>query len=394
MIRVSSESNTYSLSVCMIVKDEEVFLPRCLESIKGVADQIIIIDTGSTDQTVDIAREYTQYVYFHPWEGDFSRHRNQSLGYATGDWILVVDADEELLADHSQVRCELNDSTTDAVAARIINKNSGSGKDISFDSIRFFRNHQGFHYQGVVHNQLVGPKRIELSDIKILHHGYARGKEVTLKKHQRTRVLLKRQIAQDPGNLFALINLSVSYLSVGDHSAALSYATTAIKIIEREDISSYLFRHAYIVACRILLIMNQVLQAEEVCQRSLDRYGYDPEILSSMIIINIRQNRWSRALKCGNRYLESKDQPSQPDRIRYGSSLVASYDEWLVLAWIGTALAKTGNESKACELFERAIAAAPAESVFPVQIGKMLFASGNPKLAMKYIARSFPPKKS
>lgn len=389
-----SENNAYRLSACMIVKDEAVFLPRCLESIKDVADQIIIVDTGSTDRTVDIAREYTQYVYFHPWEGDFSKHRNQSLGYATGDWILVVDADEELLADHSQVRCELNDSTTDAVAARIINKNSGSGKDISFDSIRFFRNHQGFHYQGIVHEQLVGPNNLKLSDIRIMHHGYGLGEQVALKKHQRTSVMLKQQLEQDPENLFALINLSISCLSAGNHEDALTHATTAIHIIERKDIASYLFRHAYIVAYRILLLINQVLRAEDICQKSLVRYGSDPEILSGLIIINIRQNRWSRALKYANRYLETKAQPSQLDRIRYGSSLVATFNEWMVLAWIGTALAMTGNENKACELFEQAIAAAPAESGFPVQIGQMLFASGNPKLAMKYISRSFPPKKS
>lgn len=376
----------------MIVKDEAIFLPRCLDSVKDVADQIIIVDTGSTDRTVDIAGEYTQHVYRHPWEDDFAKHKNQSLSYATRDWILVIDADEELLADRSQVRCKLNHLTADAVAARIINKNSGSGKDIFFDSMRFFKNHRGFHYQGIVHEQLVGPQSIDLSDIEILHHGYARGKEVTLEKHERTCVLLKRQIAQDPENLFALINLGVSYLSVKDHSAALGYATTAVNIIEKKDISSYLFRHAYIVACRILPAMNQVLRAEEVCQKSLERYGCDPEILSSLIIINLRQNRWSRALEYGNRYLESNARPLQLDRIRYGSSLVVPYDEWLVLAWIGTALAKTGNENKACELFERAIAAAPAESVFPVQIGKMLLASGNPQLAMQYIARSIPSK--
>jgi glycosyltransferase involved in cell wall biosynthesis len=378
----------------MIVKDEAVFLPRCLESIKDVADQIIIVDTGSTDRTVDIAKEYTQHVYLHPWEDNFARHRNQSLGYATGDWILVIDADEELLADRSQVRHELNDLTTDAIAVRIINKNSGSEKDTSFDSTRFFRNHQDFHYQGIVHEQLVGPNNLKLSDIRIMHHGYGLGEQVALKKHQRTSVMLKQQLDHDPENLFALINLSISCLSVGNHEDALNHATMAIHIIEREDISSCLFRHAYIVAYRILLLMNQVLQAEDICQKSLERYGSDPEILSGLIIINIRQNRWEHAIKYGNGYLKSRTRPSQLERIRYGSSLVAVFNEWMVLAWIGTALAMTGNENKACELFEQAIVAAPAESGFPVQIAQMLFASGNSKLAMKYISRSFPPKKS
>ncbi|RLB04217.1 MAG: glycosyltransferase, partial [Deltaproteobacteria bacterium] len=87
---------TPRLSVCMIVKNEEKMLPKCLESIREVADEIIIVDTGSTDNTVAIAESFGAKVYFHPWEKDFSKHRNQSLSYATGDWILQIDADETL----------------------------------------------------------------------------------------------------------------------------------------------------------------------------------------------------------------------------------------------------------------------------------------------------------
>ena len=77
----------------------EKFLGKCLESIKAVADEIIIVDTGSNDGTVDIARKYTDKVFFHPWEDNFSKARNQALAYATGDWILIIDADEELVQE-------------------------------------------------------------------------------------------------------------------------------------------------------------------------------------------------------------------------------------------------------------------------------------------------------
>ena len=95
------------ISACMMVKNEEEMLPRCLNSIKHLIDELIVVDTGSTDKTIEIAESFGAKIYHHPWENNFSKHRNQSLGYATGDWILLVDADEELNAYHLKKRMTL-----------------------------------------------------------------------------------------------------------------------------------------------------------------------------------------------------------------------------------------------------------------------------------------------
>ena len=87
-----------TISCCMIVKNEEAFLEACLESIKDFVDEIIIVDTGSIDGTVGIAGRYTGKVHFHPWNNSFSEARNHAMSFATGDWILTIDADEELVA--------------------------------------------------------------------------------------------------------------------------------------------------------------------------------------------------------------------------------------------------------------------------------------------------------
>ncbi|MBN2398496.1 MAG: glycosyltransferase, partial [Deltaproteobacteria bacterium] len=71
----------------MIVRDEEAILGRCLASVRGLVDEIIVVDTGSADGTVRIAGDFRAAVYHHPWENDFSRHRNQAIGYAGGEWI-------------------------------------------------------------------------------------------------------------------------------------------------------------------------------------------------------------------------------------------------------------------------------------------------------------------
>src|SRR5690625_1373316 len=82
------------LSVCMIVKDEERVLDRCLESIHGIADEIVVVDTGSIDKTKEITAKYTDKLYDFEWVNDFSKARNYSASKATGKWILVIDADE------------------------------------------------------------------------------------------------------------------------------------------------------------------------------------------------------------------------------------------------------------------------------------------------------------
>ncbi len=84
------------LSLCMIVKDEAEMLPECLASVQGVVDEIVIVDTGSTDDTVAIAHAAGAKVVHEPWQNDFARARNAALAHATGDYVLQLDADERL----------------------------------------------------------------------------------------------------------------------------------------------------------------------------------------------------------------------------------------------------------------------------------------------------------
>lgn len=88
-----------SLSLCMIVKNEENTLSRCLESVKDIVDEIILVDTGSTDSTVEIAESYGAKIFFYKWDNSFANARNYSLSKASKDWILIMDADDELVKE-------------------------------------------------------------------------------------------------------------------------------------------------------------------------------------------------------------------------------------------------------------------------------------------------------
>ena len=91
------------LSVAIFAKDEEQHIERCLKSLQPLSPEIIFVDTGSTDRTIEIAKKYTKNIYHEPWRNHFAWHRNHSFSLCTGDWILQIDADEELVYDNPNV---------------------------------------------------------------------------------------------------------------------------------------------------------------------------------------------------------------------------------------------------------------------------------------------------
>src|SRR5205823_1109121 len=92
---MEDKQSKVQLSVCLIVKNEERFLAQSLKSVREIAQQIVVVDTGSTDRTVEIAKEFGAEVHSFTWCDDFSAARNVALEHATGDWVLALDADEE-----------------------------------------------------------------------------------------------------------------------------------------------------------------------------------------------------------------------------------------------------------------------------------------------------------
>ncbi|GMK38272.1 hypothetical protein PCCS19_13260 [Paenibacillus sp. CCS19] len=208
------------LSLCMIVKNEADTLERCLDSVTSLVDEIIIIDTGSTDNTKEIALRYTNHVYDFIWNDDFAAARNESLRYATGEWILVLDADEFIQSDgHYELRQYLIASRTDtpiALITRIYNR-IGNGYDetniMESSGARLFNNHRTIRYQNPIHEQLIsdhGPVALQSISFIIHHTGYT--DETLHKKNKSARnmaILSKMHTAsnsQDPYYNFILGN--------------------------------------------------------------------------------------------------------------------------------------------------------------------------------------------
>lgn len=203
---------TPSISLCMIVKNEEEHLARCLTSARDLVSQIVIVDTGSTDRTVEIARSFGADVHHHAWEGNFSKARNISMGYATGEWILILDADEELdPADFEIIRKTLASTEFKAVGVSVYNYSAEKRMYTSFlPSIRLFRRDLGAFYEGIVHNQLRFPSIEGVLRIpaRVYHYGYGLAPEIMVRKIARTKGLLQEQLRQNPNNAFAHFNMA------------------------------------------------------------------------------------------------------------------------------------------------------------------------------------------
>ncbi|MDO8141100.1 MAG: glycosyltransferase family 2 protein, partial [Candidatus Brocadiales bacterium] len=217
------------ISACMIVKNEEEFLPNCLNSIKDVVDEIIIVDTGSTDNTVTIAKEFKAKVYHHPWNDSFSEARNHCLNHASGDWILQIDADEELeQADIPKLRLAISDNRYNGIiiAIQSIIKDGMH----TFYHPRIFRRGKGF-YKDIIHEQTIIEGERLPTEIRLYHYGYNLDEKKMRIKWQRTTHLLKKQIAQNKHDSFAWFNLVRNYRIQDSFQDGINAGEEALKIM-------------------------------------------------------------------------------------------------------------------------------------------------------------------
>ncbi len=223
------------LTVCMIVKNEERFLEDCLKSVQPVASQIVVVDTGSTDRTVEIARNFGAEVHHFDWCDDFAAARNASLKYARGDWILWLDADERLEPQSIPLLKKLLRPEKKAVAYRVnIKSVLPDGKSFKLSTgHRLFTNRKNVYFEGRVHEQVIfsvarqnGEERI--SDVLLFHLGYGLDQQAQQKKNERNRRLLLKMVEENPDNGYAHFTLGQNYNLTCEYQKALDHYLKAL----------------------------------------------------------------------------------------------------------------------------------------------------------------------
>lgn len=227
------------ISLCMIVRDEEEFIAGCLQSAAGVADEIVVLDTGSVDRTAEIARAHGARVYDHRWQDSYSEARNAAIDLATGDWILVLDADERLDAHAGPIiRKAVRGGCF--TAYEFIQRNYYSDDETSdvivSPTCRLWRNLPGYRYQGRIHENpapsiVRSGGAIGRLDVVIHHYGNQPRVLAGRDKCRRYIRLLETELRDNPNDVSKLHDIAVSYYVIGRYDDALPYLERAIGLL-------------------------------------------------------------------------------------------------------------------------------------------------------------------
>ncbi|WP_426351234.1 tetratricopeptide repeat-containing glycosyltransferase family 2 protein [Alloiococcus sp. CFN-8] len=246
-----------SISLCMIVKNEEEYLPQCLESAQGIVEEIILVDTGSTDRTVEIAETFGAKVYHYPWNNNFSEARNFSLEKATKNWIFILDGDDVIFPEDQKILKSFLEKplSKDYIYNFETLSYHGDTPDENNVTInlnpRLFPNHLGIHYEGEVHNQLIYPENMQniiFSSTKVHHYGYLDKVIKGKNKSNRTMNLILEQLKNDPQNPFANFNLGTEYSNLNKNKDALDCFYKAFDSFQPD------LGYSYILILRIIIL--------------------------------------------------------------------------------------------------------------------------------------------
>lgn len=261
--------NSIQLSVCLIVKNEADLLQRCIASVTGAADEIVVVDTGSQDATPDLAASLGCTVIRSEWRDDFSFSRNISIKHASGRWILWLDADDIVPPESIPIINKLKTEEPVKVFAMIVRNQKPNGTGTEFMQARMFPRHPQIYFERQIHEQVM-PSALQLgypmvtTSAIIEHHGYADPETMRKKADRNISMLLKavEKQGQDP---VTLVEIADSYQILEDHEKAKQWYE---KIIADR---SYIKQFPVIVS-QAYNGLGNICNKQEKYQEAIDNY--------------------------------------------------------------------------------------------------------------------------
>ncbi len=310
------------LSLCMIVRDEQEMLPRCLAAVAGAVDEIVLVDTGSSDATIEIARSFGARVLEREWAGSFAEARNVSFDAASGDWLIYLDADELLVQeDVAQLRALTGRTWREAFYLSETNHTGDldGGTAVAHNALRMLRNRPEYRFEGRLHEQIAHrlpgylPERIEATDVRVEHYGYLGVVRDGREKSRRNIELLRLAQRERPPTPFLLYNLGSEYAAAGDHAAAAAELERAQELLEAlPDRDSYRFAPALTSRLvKSLRLSGRPRDALERAERGLERFpGFTDLVLEQARAASALGER-EQAIALCERCIEMGDAPAR-----------------------------------------------------------------------------------
>jgi glycosyltransferase involved in cell wall biosynthesis/Tfp pilus assembly protein PilF len=274
----------HRVSLTMIVRDEQANLPACLAGVVGVVDEIVVVDTGSTDLTREIASRFGARVIYFPWTDSFAAARNEALKHAAGDWVLWLDADDRIDEDNRRKLEALFATLGDEVGVYLMKcvcvMDEASGATSVVDHARLFRRHPKVEWEYRVHEQILPAVqrlggKVRATDIAIRHEGYEDA-VARRRKNERNLRLLERDRSERPNDPVVLFNLGWIQQKLGQPANAVPVLKQAL---ETMPANLSVRPKLYVVLARALRQAGQAQEAARICSEGLATYPEEGELL-------------------------------------------------------------------------------------------------------------------
>jgi GT2 family glycosyltransferase len=301
------------LSLCMIVRDNARTIEAALQSIKPWVDEMVVVDTGSQDDTPQIARRLGARLFRFPWCDDFSAARNESVRHARGRWIFWMDSDDTIDADNGRKLRELARQPAGAsllgYVVQVHCPGSGEQGDENVtvvDHLKLFRNLPQLRFNGRIHEQILPAIRqaggeVAFTDLFVRHSGYDHSPEGQERKKERDFRLLHLELAERPDHPFTLFNLGMTCADVGQYREAVDYLKLSI---EHSGAGESHLRKAYALLVHAYGQLDEREAAWEVCQRGLGLFPEDVELRFRQGILLQQRGQLAEAVKAYRTVLE------------------------------------------------------------------------------------------
>jgi GT2 family glycosyltransferase/tetratricopeptide (TPR) repeat protein/SAM-dependent methyltransferase len=301
------------LSLCMIVRNNAGTVGACLESIKPWVDEMIVVDTGSTDATPDICRELGAEVHHFPWPDSFAIARNESLKYARGQWIFWMDSDDVIDADNGRKlrqlvnslplpagegrgeggphRPTVSRSPTPGANSNVLgyvmqvhcpgNGSDGAHDVTVVDHLKLFRNRPDLRFEGRIHEQVLDAVNraagdVVFTNIFVVHAGADHSPEGRKRKLKRDIKLLRLDLRERPNHTFVHFNLGMTYADACKHRKAIKSLRRSLQLAQPHE--SHV-RKIYALLVSSHRELGQQAEARQACAEGLKLYPQDPELL-------------------------------------------------------------------------------------------------------------------
>ncbi|WP_298868601.1 glycosyltransferase [uncultured Gimesia sp.] len=304
---IEETEDPHTLSLCMIVRDNEDTIGPCLESIRPWVDEIIIVDTGSIDRTPEICREYGARMFEFPWCDDFSAARNESIKHATGKWIFWMDSDDTITEECGRKLKELAaQSHPDHTLGYIMQVHCpGPEGDVSMtavDHVKLFRNLPELQFEHRIHEQIIPAIRrrggeVSWTDLYVVHSGSDHSIEGRKRKLERDYRLLELDNRERPNHPFILFNLGMTYADDEKYPEAINYLKKCLEVSHPEESQ---VRKAYALLVNSLSQNDQYQEAWDYCCQGLTHFPSDKELLFRQAMLH---HHFGRLLDAEQTYL-------------------------------------------------------------------------------------------